>query len=316
MLRHRRHLILLCPSLFFTLLAHSQQSRQDTITLYFAFNSYQLQPGDSARLLAAFGDLYTGSISITGYTDKVGTAAYNRNLSEHRANAAAACLRTQGFGKRFTVGKVTGAGIAPTPERSDSENRRVEIIYFSKVLNANAGSHDNPVPHHDTVTRNSGIGPTIRRRSDSIVVVKRSTKKDRTGTENDSTAEGRAPADSARPTAVLALRHINFIVDTPIPTDSTSRILPEFVTELLQFKDHQLEIDGYVNSVVPLRGARDPLFILSVRRAKFIYDYLVNAGFDPGKLTYKGMGNASPINPHPTTKQEMDANMRVEIKVY
>ena len=65
-----------------------------------------------------------------------------------------------------------------------------------------------------------------------------------------------------------------------------------------------------------MRGPKDPLFILSVRRAKFIYEYLVDAGFDPAKLTYKGMGNATPINPHPITKEEMYANMRVEIKVY
>jgi outer membrane protein OmpA-like peptidoglycan-associated protein len=125
-----------------------------------------------------------------------------------------------------------------------------------------------------------------------------------------------ASGDSTQPSAVLALRRINFIVDTPVPTDSTRRILPEFIRELRQFKDHHLEIDGYVNSIVPLHGPDDPLFKLSVNRAKFIYDCLVEAGFDPGKLTYKGMGNASPINPHPTTKQEMNANMRVEIRVY
>jgi flagellar motor protein MotB len=47
-----------------------------------------------------------------------------------------------------------------------------------------------------------------------------------------------------------------------------------------------------------------------------MYDYLVEAGFDPSRLTYKGMGNASPINPEPVTRQQMDANMRVEIKVF
>jgi outer membrane protein OmpA-like peptidoglycan-associated protein len=77
-----------------------------------------------------------------------------------------------------------------------------------------------------------------------------------------------------------------------------------------------MEIDGFCNSLVPLSGADDPLFKLSVKRAKFIYDYLIAAGFDPAKLTYKGMGNASPINPDPVTRQQMDANMRVEIKVY
>jgi outer membrane protein OmpA-like peptidoglycan-associated protein len=93
-------------------------------------------------------------------------------------------------------------------------------------------------------------------------------------------------------------------------------ILPGYVTQLQQYKDRHLEIDGYVNSVVPLNGPTDPLFILSVKRAKYIYDYLVDAGFDPGKLTYKGMGNTSPVNPDPANREEMNANMRVEIKVY
>ena len=77
-----------------------------------------------------------------------------------------------------------------------------------------------------------------------------------------------------------------------------------------------MEIDGYCNSLSPLHGQNDPLFILSVQRAKFVYDYLVEAGFDSTRLSYKGMGNATPVNPNPVTKEEMDANMRVEIKVY
>jgi outer membrane protein OmpA-like peptidoglycan-associated protein len=289
---HYRHLILLCPLLLTAFLTQSQQRRTDTLILHFAFNSHHIQPEDEAAIAASFRELRLDSFYITGYTDKVGTAAYNQHLSEQRANAAAAYLRTYHSEHPAPVSKVAGAGVAPTPELSDSENRRVEIIYYS-------------VDHHtpDTIRRNAPPGVTAQH-PDSIVVVK------------TQPADSGAPTDSTRPAAILALRHINFIVDTPIPTDSTRRILPEFVTELMQFKDHQLEIDGYVNSIVPLRGKNDPLFILSVRRAKFIYDYLVNAGFDPGKLTYKGMGNASPVNPHPMTTKEMNANMRVEIKVF
>jgi len=236
----------------------------------------------------AFRELTIDSIFITGYTDKVGTPGYNQLLSEQRANAAADYLRTYYSKHPLPKGNVTGRGIAPTPERSDSENRRVEIVCYSTPPAASPAA--SPAP---------SLAAPIRSTTDSIVVVR-----------------APLPDDSSRPSAILFLRHINFIVDTPVPTDSTSRILPEFVNELMQFKDHHLEIDGYVNSIVPLRGQKDPLFILSVRRAKFIYDYLVNAGFDPGKLTYKGMGNASPVNPHPVTTKEMNANMRVEIKVF
>jgi outer membrane protein OmpA-like peptidoglycan-associated protein len=283
---HRRHLIL--PALLLIpFLIRSQQRIEDTLVLHFRFDSYQIQPADLARLNAIRRPGNTDSISIIGYTDATGTAAYNQRLSWQRANAAARLLAT-------ARPHASGGGIAPTPERSDSENRRVEIVFYYTL------------PHYDTVTRRTAKAVTVKaaRPNDSIVVVK--------NTLTDSSMV----ADSAHPAAILALRRINFIVDTPIPTDSTRSILPQFIAELEQYKDRHLEIDGYVNSLVPLHGSNDKLFILSVRRAKFIYDCLVNAGFDPGKLTYKGMGNANPINPTPTTREEMKANMRVEIKVY
>jgi outer membrane protein OmpA-like peptidoglycan-associated protein len=292
MLRH--HFILLCPLLLVTLVSHAQQQRRDTLTLHFAFDSHHIQPEDETAIAVSLRQIPVDSFLITGYTDKIGTSVYNQHLSEQRAHAAAAYLSTAYH--PVTIKKVSGAGVAPTPERSDSENRRVEIVCYRTMVTA----------HYDTVTHRAIAANTPHtpvRRNDSIVVLK-------------STPADTTTADSAQPSAVLALRHINFIVDTPIPTDSTRRILPEFITELRQFKDHHLEIDGYVNSIVPLHGTNDPLFKLSVNRAKFIYDCLVSAGFDPGLLTYKGMGNASPVNPHPQTKQEMNANMRVEIKVY
>jgi outer membrane protein OmpA-like peptidoglycan-associated protein len=283
---HRRHLIL--PALLLIpFLIRSQQRIEDTLILHFRFDSYQIQPADLARLNAIRRPGNTDSVSIIGYTDATGTTAYNQRLSWQRANAAARLLAT-------ARPHASGGGIAPTPERSDSENRRVEIVFYYTL------------PHYDTVTRRTAKAVTVKaaRPNDSIVVVK--------NTLTDSSMV----ADSAHPAAILALRRINFIVDTPIPTDSTRSILPQFIAELEQYKDRHLEIDGYVNSLVPLHGSNDKLFILSVRRAKFIYDCLVNAGFDPGKLTYKGMGNANPINPTPTTREEMNANMRVEIKVY
>jgi outer membrane protein OmpA-like peptidoglycan-associated protein len=282
-----RHLIL--PALLLVpFLIRSQQRIEDTLILHFRFDSYQIQPADVVRLNAIRHPGNTDSTSIIGYTDATGTPAYNQRLSWQRANAAARLLAT-------ARSHASGGGIAPTPERSDSENRRVEIVFYYTL------------PHFDTVTRRTAKAGTVKttRPVDSIVVVKGIPAPDSSGI-----------ADSTHPAAILALRRINFIVDTPIPTDSTRRILPQFIAELEQYKDHHLEIDGYVNSLVPLHGTDDKLFILSVRRAKFIYDCLVNAGFDPGKLTYKGMGNASPINPTPTTREEMNANMRVEIKVY
>jgi outer membrane protein OmpA-like peptidoglycan-associated protein len=293
---HGRHLILLYPLLLIPFLARSQQRRRDTLILHFAFNSYRVRQADSARLYQTFPATGADSVSITGYTDKTGTTAYNQRLSQQRADAAYRYVR-HGTSP-LPRGQVIGGGIAPTPQLPDSDNRRVEIVYYHALPNAAAP------PRSDTIAARRRSDAGAGRPNDSIVVVK------------SAPADNSNTPDSAQPAAVLALHHINFIVDTPIPTDSTRSILPQFIIELRQFKGRRLEIDGYVNSIVPLRGEKDPLYVLSVRRAKFIYDYLVNAGFDPEKLSYKGMGNASPINPSPVTREEMNANMRVEIKVY
>jgi len=294
---------LILPLLLIPFLSRSQQRHRDTLVLHFAFNSYRIQPADSARLYQTFSSAGADSISITGYTDKTGTVTYNKRLSRQRADAAYRLVRTNNYSAESSArhGKVIGGGIAPTPQWSDSDNRRVEIVYYHTLPAAgNAGA----APHYDTIAARRRPEARASSPNDSIVVVR------------SAPADSSNTPDSTRPMAILALHRINFIVDTPIPTDSTRSILPQFITELRQFRDRRLEIDGYVNSIVPLRGVKDPLFVLSVRRAKFIYDYLINAGFDPDKLTYKGMGNASPINPNPLTREEMNANMRVEIKVY
>jgi outer membrane protein OmpA-like peptidoglycan-associated protein len=279
------HPVLLYPLLLLSLLAASparaQNRQHDTLLLHFAFNSYTLAPDhDTAQWRQFFNQpgITIDTVFITGYTDTVGGAAYNQHLSTLRAVAAANRMDSQLLNtslhpapSKLPVLFMTGGGEAPTPQYSDSANRRAEII-FSYTTTAPPTQASAPSPADSSVPR--------------------------------------------EPTIVISLQHINFVVDTPIPTDVTQTVLPGYVKLLQQYKDRHMEIDGYVNSFVPLHGESDPLFILSLKRAKFIYDYLVDAGFDPAKLTYKGMGNATPINPEPATRDEMNANMRVEIKVY
>lgn len=305
---YRCHLILLYPLLLMAALAVSQQRQRDTLILHFAPDRYNIQPGDAPLiwLRSNPGAKKIDSVFITGYTDKTGTLAHNLHLSAQRAANAGRYLKRLFTGSNNSRWRIAGGGIAPTPERSDSENRRVEIIIgyaTAAAPAANAESATSPPPAASTQPTASAQ-PTASTDTTQLIVVH---------TDSSSLA---AAADSAKPTAVISLQEINFVLDTPIPTAATQTRLPGYVRLLQKYKDRRLEIDGYVNSFVPLRGPKDPLFILSVNRAKYIYDLLIDAGFDPNKLTYKGMGNASPINPDPTTREEMNANMRVEIKVY
>ncbi len=118
------------------------------------------------------------------------------------------------------------------------------------------------------------------------------------------------------PDTVISLNHINFIANKAELTEAAFEALPSTIANLRAFKDRYLEIDGYCNQPGPPLPRTDVLFILSVDRAKYIYHYLISQGFDASHLSYRGLGNASPVNPHPTTTSQMDQNMRVEIKVF
>ena len=118
------------------------------------------------------------------------------------------------------------------------------------------------------------------------------------------------------PDTTFDLEHIKFIANTPVLTDAAREAMPGTVAFLRRFKDRYLEIDGFCNSPGPPLPAKDPLFILSVQRAKFVYDYLIDQGFDSTHMRYKGLGNATPVIAHPTTREESDQNMRVEVRIF
>lgn len=124
------------------------------------------------------------------------------------------------------------------------------------------------------------------------------------------------PRNLNEPDTVLRLDDIRFYANTTNLTEAAEQLLPRHINYLLTLKDRYLEIDGYCNSPGPLLKTTDPLYVLSVRRAKFIYDRLIEQGFNPDRVIYKGKGNANPRNAHPTTRDEMDTNMRVEIQVF
>jgi OmpA-OmpF porin, OOP family len=116
----------------------------------FGFNSAKLGPNqpkldEVASTMSANSDI--ASVTIVGYTDRIGSTAYNQKLSEQRANSVKAYLEGKGVsGTRLTA---VGKGEAdPVVECKDEKkrpalikclepNRRVEIepVTFTKQVN-------------------------------------------------------------------------------------------------------------------------------------------------------------------------------------
>ena len=116
----------------------------------FAFNSAKLGPNqpkldEVAATMQANSDI--ASVTIVGYTDRIGSTTYNQKLSEQRASSVKAYLEGKGVsGSRLTA---VGKGEAdPVVECKDEKkrpalikclepNRRVEIepVTFTKQVN-------------------------------------------------------------------------------------------------------------------------------------------------------------------------------------
>jgi OmpA-OmpF porin, OOP family len=116
----------------------------------FAFNSAKLGPNqpkldEVAAVMNANNDI--ASVTIVGYTDRIGSRAYNQKLSEERANSVKAYLQ----GKGISSSRLTAVGKGendPVVECKDEKkrpalikclepNRRVEIepVTFTKQVN-------------------------------------------------------------------------------------------------------------------------------------------------------------------------------------
>ena len=104
-------------------------------TAQFDFDRDQVKPEDAQRILSelgAAGNVTWQSVNAVGYTDSVGTVAYNQGLSERRAAAIKAYLVTKGVTPDMiaTTGRGPQEPIASNDEPDGrAQNRRTAIEF-------------------------------------------------------------------------------------------------------------------------------------------------------------------------------------------
>lgn len=107
---------------------------QTTFTVFFPWDSATLTPEGDQIVQAAATNFKAGApstVQVTGYTDTSGSASYNQQLSERRAQSVASALGEQGVPQSALT--VSGQGEndlrVPTPPGvREPQNRRVEIV--------------------------------------------------------------------------------------------------------------------------------------------------------------------------------------------
>ncbi|MGV6861868.1 MAG: OmpA family protein [Putridiphycobacter sp.] len=225
-------------------------------------------------------------IEVGGYTDNSGQYAKNVNLSKQRAKFVYDYLIESGYDPE----RISYAGYGPAKPiysnryKSTREgNRRIEIKILQKTTHSS-----NKLVDEETVVKVTASDDKKKYLSYFF------------NHQNESLQS-------------------NFIVDSlTFPSSSAElpdssnvgvQLLDMLVDYLNQNKYIKIQVNGYTDA----SGIPENNQILSEKRAKAVYDYLITKGVNPNRLHYRGLGSSNPIATN-TYKWGRDLNRRIEIE--
>ena len=110
------------------------------------------------------------------------------------------------------------------------------------------------------------------------------------------------------------LEYVYFIPDQAVITQESLSYIQELAAILKTYKTETFEIVGHINYQSRFDSSHlTDIYLLSERRAKAVYDLLVEFGISATRMTFKGVGNSRPIYPSPVNDEQRRKNMRVQI---
>jgi outer membrane protein OmpA-like peptidoglycan-associated protein len=108
----------------------------------------------------------------------------------------------------------------------------------------------------------------------------------------------------------IVLNNINFDFDSYILLKSSEYELNSFYQFLIDNPELRFRIDGHTDNI----GTDEYNLDLSIKRAKSVYNWLVNKGIQPSRLEYKGFGKRQPLI-NSTDDNSRAINRRVEAQI-
>jgi outer membrane protein OmpA-like peptidoglycan-associated protein len=260
----------------------------DTVRLYFKLDVAELSKESVAMLDSlVYYELLppSRSLFIIGYADNLGGDDYNLELSGKRAKNVQDYLAGLGI-RKTSVKLCTGKGEVRRDKEIQGgyrQDRRVDIVAVGKQ----------PINAVEPVKQ-----PTI-----PPVLL--------TGDIDTSLA-------SIKVGQTLVLRNIYFYAGRHVVKEESMTELLKLYSTLVKYPKLRIGIEGHVCCVPNFTDAFDEDTFeqsLSLNRAKYIYEYLVEKGIRKDRLSYKGFGRTHPIVAIERTLEDEDANRRVEIRV-
>jgi outer membrane protein OmpA-like peptidoglycan-associated protein len=310
--------------------------------VYFDFGESFIRPeADSSlrQLQMDFAHRPQAEYLIQAHTDAIGSDRSNQILSAARADSVAAFLLQIGVAptqiRLETFGEMQPQATNAT-EAGRQFNRRATVrvqevrpmyILEGQVTDATSGE---PVPA-DIVIRTREMTDSTSADDQGIF---RIPVPDQTVINLESFSRGyyfhsemlktdsrksirlEVPLPKVEVGMIVALQHFYFVgnQDTLLPRSRQE------LHRLLRFMqinpEVRIEIAGHINLPnSPPVAIASWNFMLSVRRALRVYDYLVEQGIDAARLSYVGFGNWHMRFPMATSQQQQELNRRVEIRI-
>ena len=116
----------------------------------------------------------------------------------------------------------------------------------------------------------------------------------------------------------IILEGVNFIGGQHYPLPESRPAIEKLLRTMRKYPDLKIEIQGYICCEYDQYDGLDfhtQTMNLSENRAKYLYDYLIDADIRASRLSYKGYGSSKPLVFPEVTEEERIKNRRVEIKV-
>ncbi len=308
--------------------AHAQ-TRCDTFQVYFELSKSKLNAEAKGVLLSleTKGALSArDTLVIMGYADMLGNNTINDTLSLMRANNVKEYLQEHGL-EKATYKLCTGKGAVkrnlPVPAEGFPADRRVDIIAQSGLLKKKGGNAIGEKPPFD---------PKIIahvRKGNAYVLHKiyfyrgRHTVQDTSYKQMDELYEFMVQ----HPTVHIRLEgHICCVPnghdaeDEDFPQAHYTGPREDLFKKNFKPDPNLIYFKFKYNDSITKHYVKDPktkgLYAncLSTNRAWRVYQYLIDKGIDPTRLSYKGFGSS--IHAVPETSPEVSTrNMRVEIRI-
>jgi outer membrane protein OmpA-like peptidoglycan-associated protein len=268
------------------------QGTTDTFRLYFDLDVPTLNDKMQKKIdLLIYNDkILSGSgVTIIGYADYLGTSTYNQELSMKRAQNVKDYLVTYGINPQditLCVGRGKIDRSNATGKDGSPIDRRVDIVMNNK---------------NKVATNTHTKTKTLRRDTIRHVTV--------TNIDDIKTL---------KPGSVFKLKNVYFPADRHVMKPESKETLEKLYQVLRDNPSITISIEGHVCCIKDAPDALDmdtyePM--LSVNRAKAIYNYLVEKGITANRLSYRGYGRSRPVVALEMSEEDAEKNRRVEIRI-